>query len=683
MKKIFTIASIAAAAILAVSCMKEEEGGLQKKGIIAHASLQPVEATKAVGQYSYNIVWEENDKIAVLDKSSNKASFKLKDGVGTTTGTFQQEGTDALTAPLTAYYPASVVTEDNSLVWPAIQADVKNISNVPMTASSQAATGDVNFAFKHLGCVLQLVPTVMNGTIDVKRIDITADQGLSGEFTVKDGAAVISNTGTTITTGDISDKNVKLSAAASYLNFAVPSGDFTNYKITLTDTHGLTYSLSAANLTLKRAMVNKVTSVFDAQKGALFEFTVNGHTIKVKRSDAPGADKDVIVNAYVDGDEVIITAYSLSGQHLKCTMSGGEFCTSQSKTDKLVYTFTISDMSKNDMAIIDYAEAVSVATSPENAGTVIAEGDFYEGETIKIVPAPNYEYGIYCWKDGKGNVIGTGYDYTARILADVQTITAVFIENLVLGGEFTVNGSGDKVRFTRGNLYYDGSSKIEQRQYYYNASDYTTATAHVSHFMWSKSVSDATKLTISDSGTSVSDVFFTNQSSFKVEGFNEGDCFALSDWSYLLDEREASTVNGTANARFFKGTIRDEKNRMLPGLFIFPDVFTWPASVKTQPDRINDGECTYPWTGVENAYSYHELKSLEDAGIVFLPAAGSRYNGDTYIRGVDDVGHYWTRTLKDIYQAYDLVFHGSDVRPMDDQYRYYAYAVRLVMKVTE
>lgn len=265
MKKIFTIAAVAAATILAVSCAKEDENGPQTGGIIVHASLQPVDATKAIGEYSYNIVWEENDKIAVLDKDNNKASFKLTAGASTTTGTFEQEGTDALTAPLTAYYPASVVAEDKSLVWPATQADVENISNVPMTAESSTATGDVNFAFKHLGSVLQLVLTAKNGTINVKQIDITADQGLSGEFTVENSAAKISSTGTTITTGDISAKKIKLSATASYLNFAVPSGSFTNFKITITDTKDKTYSLSAANLSLKRAMVNKVTFAMDAK----------------------------------------------------------------------------------------------------------------------------------------------------------------------------------------------------------------------------------------------------------------------------------------------------------------------------------------------------------------------------------------------------------------------------------
>lgn len=53
-----------------------------------------------------------------------------------------------------------------------------------MTASSSVAAGDVNFAFKHLGAIVQLFFTAKNGTIDVKQIGITADQGPSGAFTV-------------------------------------------------------------------------------------------------------------------------------------------------------------------------------------------------------------------------------------------------------------------------------------------------------------------------------------------------------------------------------------------------------------------------------------------------------------------------------------------------------------------
>ena len=138
MKKTLYIAA-AVFSLLAVSCAKELEGNKINEGIIAHASLQPVEATKAVGQYSYNIVWEANDKIAVLDNANNKTSFSLKEGAGSTSGTFQQEGTDVLTAPLTAYYPASVVADDKSLVWPAIQTDVNDITN----AIKAAKKGDM------------------------------------------------------------------------------------------------------------------------------------------------------------------------------------------------------------------------------------------------------------------------------------------------------------------------------------------------------------------------------------------------------------------------------------------------------------------------------------------------------------------------------------------------------------
>ena len=89
MKNIFTIAAVTAASVIAVSCAKEVAGD---SGLIAHASLQPVEASKAIGQYSYNIVWEENDHITVLDANGLNGDFELVNGHGTSSGTFRYGG---------------------------------------------------------------------------------------------------------------------------------------------------------------------------------------------------------------------------------------------------------------------------------------------------------------------------------------------------------------------------------------------------------------------------------------------------------------------------------------------------------------------------------------------------------------------------------------------------------------
>lgn len=360
MKNIFTIAALTVASVIVVSCAKEVAGN---SGLIAHASLQPFEATKAIGQYSYNIVWEENDHISVLDASGLKGDFELINGQGTTSGTFRYVGEDTFTAPLSAFYPASIVTEDKSLVWPSEQPDVKNIANVPMTATSPKAEGDINFAFKHLGAVLQLVFTAKNGEIKVGCIDITADQGLSGEFEVVEGTAKIlaSEPEGTITTGDISGKGIKISAAATYLNFAVPAGNFTNFKITITDTAGKPYSLSAKNLTLERATVNKLTFALYAQDLTYNEFKISGHTVRVQRP-ADILDAGLAYSAFVDNDALIITATTADKGTIVCRRDDDKII-GESLSDGF-YTFVLSDFRKDVTVSLDLWRPYVVFNDP-------------------------------------------------------------------------------------------------------------------------------------------------------------------------------------------------------------------------------------------------------------------------------------------------------------------------------
>ena len=86
--------------------------------------------------------------------------------------------------------------------------------------------------------------------------------------------------------------------------------------------------------------------------------------------------------------------------------------------------------------------------------------------------------------------------------------------------------------------------------------------------MWCNSTTKASKQTY-DSSWDGQNTFFANDSGFKVNGFTEaGTCFALSndEWSHLLTGRESSTVNGTENARYFKGCINKEDGKSMNGL---------------------------------------------------------------------------------------------------------------------
>ena len=683
MKKIFIIAAIAAATILAVSCTKEEEGGLQKKGIIAHASLQPVEATKASGQYSYNIVWDKGDKISVLDNAKTKATFILTVGENTTSGTFQQEGTETLTAPLTAYYPASVVADDKSLVWPATQADVKNISNVPMMAGSSTATGDVNFAFKHLGSVLQLVLTAKNGEINVKKIDIAADQGLSGAFTIVNGTAVISNTGTTITTGDISAKDIKLSATASYLNFAVPSGSFTNFNITITDVNDNEYLLSAKSLTLQRAMVNKVTYALDGKNPARFEFTVNGHTVTVKlHKGTPSSDVFLAAGINASDNTVNILSVAKSGRVLMCLLDDGQ--TVEPIVDGNYYKFIISDVTKDITATIRYESyKLKAFVYPSYSGTIISEyeTEHQPGDNITLEVTSSGKLGeggkFVGWKDKDGNLISEQTSINFDIESDAFPV-AVFDVNYgtdAFDGVFTVaadkgDGKPKKIRFSKGNLYCSGASFdengkctsvsdgqwfLEQHQYDYGGN--WDGGTRISHFLWSKDCMRSLDKTYDGTGASDQDVFFTNSTNFAVNGVSAWHTLSQPEWAYLLGDsmerngkhKKEVTVNGVM------------------GLVIAPDKFSGTIS---------------------NSYNASEWEAVEkEDGLIFLPAAGYR-NSNEGSKSISEVGHYgdyWSESPDNRNDnfAYGLYFGNGDVNPSNHDGRDMAQSVRLVIDATE
>ena len=87
------------------------------------------------------------------------------------------------------------------------------------------------------------------------------------------------------------------------------------------------------------------------------------------------------------------------------------------------------------------------------------------------------------------------------------------------------------------------------------------------------------------------------------------------EWGYLFNTRSASTVNGTANARYAKGTVNS-----VAGVILFPDSYTHPDGV-AQPTNINSSGANY--TG--NNYSTSDWTAMQAAGAVFLPQADSGY----------------------------------------------------------
>ena len=140
------------------------------------------------------------------------------------------------------------------------------------------------------------------------------------------------------------------------------------------------------------------------------------------------------------------------------------------------------------------------------------------------------------------------------------------------------------------------------------------------------------------------------------------------EWTYLFNTRSASTVNGTADARYAKAYLFGTTH----GVIIFPDSYTHPAGV-TAPIGINV-ESSTSWNG--NQYTATDWAKMEAAGCVFLPAAGWRYAAT--IRKVNEYVRYWTSTYYSAQTAYHVGIADSNMYPADYNQKGFGYSVRLV-----
>ena len=137
-----------------------------------------------------------------------------------------------------------------------------------------------------------------------------------------------------------------------------------------------------------------------------------------------------------------------------------------------------------------------------------------------------------------------------------------------------------------------------------------------------------------------------------------------SEWNYLLNEREnAASLKAHATVNTVKGIV------------ILPDAWTAPAGVV-----VTEG----------STYTAEQWSALEDAGAVFLPAAGqmtSTYDNNNWrtTTTVTEAASYWTSTESDDasgLKACTLTFTDTDITLDADMNRRSMIAVRLV-KCTE
>ena len=272
-----------------------------------------------------------------------------------------------------------------------------------------------------------------------------------------------------------------------------------------------------------------------------------------------------------------------------------------------------------------------------------------------------------------------------------------------INGQFTINGNGDKVYFSKGNLQYIGSASTPYWKFADNQWDYLGTTTGQNStiqnvdrdlFGWGTSGwsgSGATYYRPWDTDNSDGSLYgppgeynLTGtyaQADWGVNNSINGATgswrtLTISEWEWILGPsnpnpgtncRTSSTVNGIVNARYAKAKVNN-----VQGVIIFPDSYTHPNGV-AQPIGINETGSA-GWNG--NNYTATDFGSMQDAGAVFLPAAGNRYG--TSVDGVGSYGSYWSASVSNSNLAYGVYFFGSGLYTDYVDYRYYGRGVRLV-----
>ena len=258
-----------------------------------------------------------------------------------------------------------------------------------------------------------------------------------------------------------------------------------------------------------------------------------------------------------------------------------------------------------------------------------------------------------------------------------------------ISGKFTINESGDKVYFAKGNLLAkctsaDGDGNTQETwtwQFAEHQWDYVGNAVANNALNGNGSVSTAGTVDLFGWSTAMSyygihnstDGYYYNNYDFTDWGATMGSGWRTPsryEWDYVLKTRSASTVNGTAHGRFAKATVAGKA-----GLIIFPDIYMHPDGVDA-PQNVNKDDADYNG----NTYDAAAWTEMEYAGCVFLPAAGNR-NG-TAMNHVGSIGNYWTSTKYNSHNAYKLQFTSSEVYSLDDsESRSCGYSVRLVHAV--
>lgn len=246
--------------------------------------------------------------------------------------------------------------------------------------------------------------------------------------------------------------------------------------------------------------------------------------------------------------------------------------------------------------------------------------------------------------------------YTKSSTAEFAAGKAMMMPAKALGLFFSV-GADKKVEFSKGNLQYHPKNKkwrfAESQLDYIGAANNDENFKNAEYdgwldlFGWSSTKSEYGMLKTEFFKGGFAVFVDWGQNQIGTDAANTWRTLSWEEWEYLVETRSnADQLYGVAQVAGVNG------------LILLPDIWICPSGISFKFGNHNDDGVEY--YAAHQSFTAEEWAKLEDAGAIFLPAAGERFHywgPDWTIWLVQRNGCYWSSTRSE---------NGDDYNPMSD-----------------
>lgn len=285
MKKISLLAALGL--LVLAACTKDplpaESEGQTITSPTFTATTEPATKTALSGndEQGYEVNWQSGDQIWIYGVDGTRGVFTTEST--TTSGSFTftsgTSGNPDYVGNLNyrAFYPATLPQNNSymSLKLPATQQYVAaNVAQAPMYAYSSTT----NLDFKNLCGIIRLNLSTTQSGITISKIILTADQPMSGYFSISENTATITSTsspaaGVTLDCGS----GVDIGSEPTSFFLSVPQRDYTNLRIKVMTTDGARQSKVAnKTISVSRSKITPINLSFNELSTDAIDLSASG-----------------------------------------------------------------------------------------------------------------------------------------------------------------------------------------------------------------------------------------------------------------------------------------------------------------------------------------------------------------------------------------------------------------------